>query len=372
MAETPNDAAGLKQYIEEQKALGKTESTSKSLAKAVIKLKQFNPQQFDLEAGGGNAAILQRGVEDPNAQLPGATPGSATSGIPGAPGTTPTGVPNLQNIYDQATSTPEITQLQSELTAKKDALTKAVANINDNPFYSEATRTGRVAKLEDRAQREIADIQDQLNLKNADAQTKVNIALQQYDINNQAYQTQLQRLNFLISSGALLNVSSADLADLAVSTGLTTDMIKGIQTKMVEDKVNPTVITNTDDSGNVTVSVVDATTGKTISQNSLGTIGKASSMSSADETKPGGQLYNAATQAVISDLESVSGDDGYVAPIDFRNLRAQWIALLGAESAGDFDSAFKSYVNPSHAQEYSVSYSFPSANATINSLLNRN
>ena len=56
MPTTPTDQAELKKYIDEQKALGKTESTSKSLAKAVIRLKEFTPGAFDLEAGGGREA----------------------------------------------------------------------------------------------------------------------------------------------------------------------------------------------------------------------------------------------------------------------------------------------------------------------------
>jgi len=57
MAATPTDRAGLERYISNLKAQGKTESTSKSLAKAVIRLKEFTPEKFDLEAGGGRKVL---------------------------------------------------------------------------------------------------------------------------------------------------------------------------------------------------------------------------------------------------------------------------------------------------------------------------
>jgi len=67
MAKLPSDRAGLKAYIDSKKKSLTPEqySKSKDVNKAVIRLKQFTPEKFDLEAGGGNLAQLQRGVEDP-------------------------------------------------------------------------------------------------------------------------------------------------------------------------------------------------------------------------------------------------------------------------------------------------------------------
>ena len=152
MPTLPTDQAGLKKYIDDLKAGGATESTSKALNKAVIALKQFTPEKFDREAGGGNLAQLQRGVEDPTPE-PGEI-GSFVQGLGGNLGATsgfgfgpaPQGI-DLSAIHAQAFGSEDIQNIEAELKEKQDALNVALTNINDNPFYSEATRTGKIAKL---------------------------------------------------------------------------------------------------------------------------------------------------------------------------------------------------------------------------------
>lgn len=302
MPTTPNDQAGLQKYVDDMKARGKTESTSKSLAKAVIKLKQFSPSQFDLEAGGGNEAILQRGVEDPTPEEVAGMGTSTQSGLGFSSGMGASGMSGevkLQQIYDDAINTPEIQGLQTELTTKKEALTTALTGINDNPFYSEATRTGKIDKLNEQAQREIGDIEDQLNMRKADAQLRVNIATQQYNIDDNNYKNNLSKLNLLISSGALLNASSGDIGQIALATGMSTNMVVGMQNQMRRGLVQPQVITSTDDAGNVSVSVVDGATGDIISQNSLGNIGKSKTTSTGDGATAGEkQFYSSINEGI--------------------------------------------------------------------------
>lgn len=284
MPTTPDTQEGLKTYINELRAQGKTESTSKDLAKAVIKLKQYDSGNFDLEAGGGNQAILQRGVEDPTPETSGLgtnSLSSITSNVSGIGSSTL----DLQSIYDQAMGTDEITGLKSDIASKKEALTTALSNINDNPFYSEATRTGKIAKLNEQAQSEINDLVDQLTLAQSDAQTKYNIALQQYEINSQAYQTNLQTLNTLLSTGGLTNVSSTELAQLASATGLSSSMIQSMIDSAAKQEVEPYVVNSTDDYGNVTVSIIDLNTGNLITSNSLGQIGSGSSTRTPDDVE---------------------------------------------------------------------------------------
>ena len=276
-------------------------SRSKKVNKVVNWLKQFSPGQFDTEAGGGLAAQLQRGIEDP-------TPEGAGMGFGGGMGAGfGGGAPatlDVNKLYSDAMGSEEVTGLESEIQAKKTALTEALTNINDNPFYSEATRTGRIAKLEQQAGREIADLTDQLALKQADAQTKINIALKQYDINNQAYQQNLERLNFLISSGALSSASSNDIAQIAMSTGLSTEMIQGIQSTMAQSNMKPTVITNTDNAGNVTVSIVDGNTGNIINSQSLGKVGKANVGKTDTSDKDQETAFYKAVDAGIDQLKT--------------------------------------------------------------------
>jgi len=255
---------------------------------------------------------------------------------------------DLQSLYDTSMNSPEITGLQGEIDAKKAALNEALTGINDNPFYSEATRTGKIAKLNDQAQRDIGLVQEQLSLKQADAQTKINIATQQYNIDSQEYQNNLTRLNTLISSGALLGASGNDIAQIAQATGMSTAMVKSIQKNMESANNNPQVVTDTDDSGNVTVSVINGNTGEVIGQNSLGAVGKATKSSSGSGAKPNStEVLQPQMNAI---LQTKVGGDGFISPTDWnKNLRA-WLAEGGKQD--EFVSLFNNYVNATHSEDY--------------------
>lgn len=182
---------------------------------------------------------------------------------------------NLNSIYQSALNDPKLLSLQDELNKKKQARDEAVAGENNNPFYTEATRVGKINSINEKANAEINTLSDQISEMKADAQIKVNIANQQYNIDDNNYKNQLQKLNLLISSGAITNASSSDIASISQATGLTTSMVKGIIAKAKEDSIPSNVITSTDDNGNVTVSVINTKTGQVIAQNSLGNVGNA-------------------------------------------------------------------------------------------------
>lgn len=182
---------------------------------------------------------------------------------------------DLNAMYQTSMNDPALVSLQSEIDTKKVALTTAMSNINDNPWYSEATRVGKLSKLQTQANSEMAVLTDQLAQKKADVQVKLNIATQQYNIDSSQYQNNLSKLNMLISSGGLTNASGSDLAQIALATGISTSMLNSMQEKIKQEAIKPQVLTNTDDVGNVTVSIIDTGTGKVISQNSLGQLGKA-------------------------------------------------------------------------------------------------
>ena len=77
-----------------------------------------------------------------------------------------------------------------------------------------------------KANDEINTLQYQISEKKADAQVKINIATQQYNIDSQEYQQNLTKLNMLITSGALMNASGSDISQIAVATGMSTEMVK--------------------------------------------------------------------------------------------------------------------------------------------------
>jgi hypothetical protein len=263
----------LQAKIDALKKQGKSSSTSKEYGKYVNAQMLLKPAGFGSDALKNAQAQIKMSTQTPAGTSGSSAMSSGSSGL-GTPSGSPASI-DLNKIYESAMTSPELVALEKQLADKKTARTTAETNINDNPWYSEATRVGKIAKLTDQSQREISDIESQVAQKKADAQVKVNIASQQYNIEDKNYQNQLQKLNLLISSGALLNASGTDVASIATATGMSTSMVNGMISQMKENKIKPTVSTDTDDNGNVTVSIFDANTGKIISQNSLGAVGKA-------------------------------------------------------------------------------------------------
>lgn len=189
---------------------------------------------------------------------------------------------DLVAATNAAYNTPEITaanksiaDAQAELTTRQQALADAQANINDNPFYSEATRVGKSKKLTQEAnndmtviQNKIKTAQDTLAGLKADAAIKVQAATGQYNIEEQQYKDNLSMFNNLVSSGALDNASGSDLADWSVKTGIPTSMMQSIQAAS-QKKDNPlSIVQSTDNSGNLTILAVDKS-GKVVNQTTV-------------------------------------------------------------------------------------------------------
>ena len=344
-------AEQLQAKIDALKAQGKTESTSKELGKYIDALKVLTPQKYGAKTVESAKQKLAVSTTPETQQELGITPFGATT-TPSSTGLgsgQPAGI-NLNKIYESALSDPALKSLETELTTKKKARDEAEADINDNPYYTEATRVGKIAKLDEKAGDELKTLQSQIDSKKADAQIKVNIATQQYNIDSNEYQKNLSKLNLLISSGAIVGASSSDVAQIALATGMSTDMVKSIIDTTKQGQIQTSVTTNTDDNGNVTVSVINTKTGEVVAQNSLGAIGNKQTGSSGVNFKPGSSYYTQAANAMTQDLSSVQGEDKYVDPVAFRTFRSQWV------SAGfnpiDFDKTFAGFINPTHAQDY--------------------
>lgn len=264
-----------KAKVKELKAQGKTESTSKEVGKLVNYIKTLEPSKYGADQVAAAQLALKSSTQPSS--------GNSSSGID-ALSNLSGGSSNidLNSIYQDALNKSGVSTLESDLKAKKEAKAKAAADVNDNPYYSEATRTGKIAKVNEAADTEITNLESELSQKKADAQVALNIATAQYNINSQNYQQNLSKLNLLISSGALLNASGNDIATIAKATGLSTTMVSSMRDKMKSDLIKPYVYTDTDDGGNVTIKIIDQNTGNVISSNSLGKIGKSSTKSNFD------------------------------------------------------------------------------------------
>lgn len=270
---------------------------------------------------------------------------------------TGTGQPsiNVQDIYNNAYQTEEITKakadlkkIEDDIQAKRESADIAIANVNDNPWYSEARRKGEIAKIEqslndDLQTAELAfnNASGTLKRLNAEAETTVNLALKQYDINRQEYQDQLSRFNFLLESGALASASDGDIATLSTSLGISPSMIQGILDNQSKNNIKPQVITSTDDNGNVTFSVIDQMTGNIINQNSLGSVGKSSSSTGSTSTTGNliDQFYDTA-----SNLSSVDQNGVYVGV--FPQLVAQFAPFMSLQDI------YKNYLNTDLGKQY--------------------
>ncbi len=238
--------------------------------------------------GGGTGFVLASALEGALGNPAPQGGGGSTGGGIGyqAPPTI-----DVNAIYQQAYNEAGIAALESSLSAKQKeiddrrrAFSEAEANVNENPLYAEATRVGRIRRLEEQAQRDINNyiseaqgIQNNIAMKKADVETKLNIALKQYDITRQSVADSVNQFNSLLQLGALNNASGADIAQIARSTGLTTSMIEGAISKAKQSDIKPQVIQSTDAAGNVTVSIIDGQTGNLINQRSLGKIASGSS-----------------------------------------------------------------------------------------------
>ena len=109
-----------------------------------------------------------------NPNLPYATPTTGAVATPTAPGvagagTAGTTVPatptiNLSQKYSDLYATSGISDLETQLNDYTTKYTEALAKINDNPFLSEATRVGRVRKIEELYQDRVANLQNQIRL----------------------------------------------------------------------------------------------------------------------------------------------------------------------------------------------------------------
>jgi len=208
------------------------------------------------------AAISGRGLTD-LAREYGVNLGS-TTGIPGL-STQPS--IDLSGIYKNLYDSSGISALEKDLSDKEKEYTEAKGKINENPFLSEATRVGRVAKLEQLFNERTANLRSDIEKKKADIETQLNLQMKQFDINSQQTQQALSQFNSLLSMGALTNASGADIANIARSTGLTSSMIEGAIAKSQEKE--PQIISY-DDGTNQGFVTVDKNTGEIINKQVIG------------------------------------------------------------------------------------------------------
>ena len=277
----------------------------------------------------------------------------AGTGIPGGV-STPAAI-DLPSVYDQLYQGSGIKEQQDQYSGMEKDFIDAKSKINDNPFLSEATRVGRVAKLEQLFNERTANVKNDIATKKADVETKLQLQLKQFDINSQAAKQALDQFNTLLSLGALDNASGEDIANLTRSTGISSGMIQNAIGAQKNKNRDTQVITNTADNGVVTVSVIDKQTGEVVSKQSLGAVGNATNTGSGSGKESQYEQQVALKSQMVSGLESVKNSYGHVNPQDWQGALASWISRGG--DATDFVKNFQQYADPNRG-DFTQAYGF--------------
>jgi hypothetical protein len=263
---------------------------------------------------------------------------------------------DLQSTYDKLYKTPEIQTAnqaiidkQAEIEKVKKAAADEVAKINDNPYLSEATRVGKIDKLQNKANADInnlsgemGNLQNNLNTLRSNAETQLNLNLKQYDINHQAMQDSLSRLNALVSMGALSSASSSDIAQLSAQTGVSTAMLQGVIQKAKTADIAPYITTATDNNGNLTIVAVDKNTGTIINTQSVGGVGK---------SKTGGDTTVSSSKNILQEFNSTaSSAKGQTINGTYWGIFPQLVAQYAPTMS--LESIYKNYANTSLGKKY--------------------
>jgi len=204
--------------------------------------------------------------------------GFSTAGSTGASGASSMAMPeqaniNLPDMYKGLHESSGISAIEADLAQKEKEYTEAKGVINDNPWLSEATRVGRIAKIESLFAERTANLRSDVATKKADIETQMNLELKQMDINSQAVQLAWQQFNTLLDMGALNNASGEDIASWTRQTGISSQMIQSAIVEKNKKDVKTSIIQSENDNGEVTVSVINSETGAVINQQSLGAVG---------------------------------------------------------------------------------------------------
>lgn len=315
------------------------------------------------DTGAAGAVVGQQ----PNNGGGGGMTGGSFGGMSAPPAFDLVGVTNAAyNSPDIIAANKAFDDTNAQVAVRQAALAKAQSNINDNPFYSEATRVGKSASLSAKANADIGVLQNQATLAQqkvaslkADAAVKVNAAMGQYNINRQQYQDTLQQFNKILDAGGLTGASPQDMANYSVATGIPYSALQSIQQKEQNDQTKTQIIPSTDANGNVTITAVDKTTGKIISQSSAGDVSQGKFKTGAGggggSTKTGSsaQSTKVTQQNVISEIygtfSKIAGAEGFVSKEDWAKMKTAALSTAGFTSS-QFDSEFGKFENKAGAK----------------------
>lgn len=165
---------------------GQTLSTSKELGKIENAIKVLEPNKYDAKQVASAKKALASSTK---------TNGSGSSSFSSSSG----GSTNLNDIFntgDISGVNARLSQLDSELAEKQRAKAEQASVINDNPFYSEATRVGKISKLDEKANADINNLLTEKATEEGRLANLKNDILTQYNINLQQQQLSTPQVRF--------------------------------------------------------------------------------------------------------------------------------------------------------------------------------
>jgi len=249
---------------------------------------------------------------------------------------------DLQKSYENLYSGSGIGDIESTISTKEKARNDALAKINDNPYFSEATRVGRVAKLDQIFQNDTASLRSDVATRKADLETRFGLQTKQFDINSQQAQQAFTQFSSLLSMGALDNASGVDLANITRATGLSSSQISSaIQaTKDAKKKDVPTSTISYDDGVNQGYAVINSQTGEIIRKEKVAASKPEKSTSTAgDATVLTGAQKRAVSATATKALVAVdTNKDKRVSLAEYKKALTAIIADHGVESSQADDS----------------------------------
>lgn len=251
----------------------------------------ISPQQFNQFLQTPATPTTPQGANlggQPQGTIPGATPTTtATTATPTSDALT--------------AAQAKIDNINKQISDKQQAAANAEKTENDNPFYSESSRVGRIKKIQDSLNADLTPLQQQLS-----------IAQSEYDNTQKA---------------------QADAAKMAAP--------------------NNEVVQSTDANGNVTLLTIDKKTGNIVSQNTIAGIGKTGKVGSSKATTA--ELIPAFAAQITQKLNKT----GQIDPQTWRQALANWEANGG--TAKDFVDNFGQYADHNRGDFYSA-YGFKNPN----------
>ncbi len=357
----------LRDFIEKGEGAGLSLSTSKELGKAQNLLKVLEPKKYgsktvesaktSLQTQSSIPTLQKLGIQVPTWKQQQATPtagagatglsGGMTSGV-GVTSGISSEIPSYQYSSERKTAEAEYNKLTTELD-------KAKADINDNPYFSEATRSGRILKLNERANDKLTTLQNRVASLKADEQVAYNVSMDRYKLQQDQIKQNIDRLKMYIDTGAILNASAQDIAKIGVATGMSQAMLQGIISRTraeiaAQNAPKTEFKVFEDDNGDVTVAVFDSQTSKMVGKSQLSGVGKTKQTNLATEKlKPINDLISDAIQADPYQVNNRS----VINSKDYVRIR-QTFTDKNLGSYADFDNRYSQFVNPNFKKDYDL------------------